>query len=89
MQGATGVHDLFLVFKGKPASELFQFDAWQFAKKSAAPQLVALNASVDRYKLDTAAQATKRTCSTCHLFGWHEQGRDGASQSAAHPQRAS
>ncbi|WP_084203820.1 glycoside hydrolase family 43 protein [Paenibacillus rhizosphaerae] len=30
VSGAEGVHDLFLIFKGKPDIELFQIDYWQF-----------------------------------------------------------
>lgn len=31
--GATGIHDLYLVFKGSGAEHLFNFDFWQFGKK--------------------------------------------------------
>jgi len=58
--GASGVHDLFLVFKGETAGDLFKFDTWQFTKKTAAPQLVALDATVDRYKIDSAPGAANR-----------------------------
>ena len=30
--GATGVQDLFLVFKGEPTGDLFKFDHWKFGK---------------------------------------------------------
>jgi arabinoxylan arabinofuranohydrolase len=33
ISGATGVHDLFLVFKGNREDQLFNFDYWSFAKK--------------------------------------------------------
>ena len=59
VSGAAGEHDLFFVFKGESA-RLLKFDHWQFAKKTAAPQLVALNAAVGRYKIDTASGAGNR-----------------------------
>jgi hypothetical protein len=55
VSGAAGIHDLYLVFKGDPAEHLFNFDYWQFGKRTAAHDLAALNATVDRYKIDTAA----------------------------------
>jgi arabinoxylan arabinofuranohydrolase len=30
VSGAEGVHDLFLIFKGKPDTELFRLGDWQF-----------------------------------------------------------
>jgi arabinoxylan arabinofuranohydrolase len=32
VSGATGIDDLYLVFKGNPAEHLFNFDYWQFEK---------------------------------------------------------
>ncbi len=32
ISGATGVHDLYLVFKGRTPHELFRFDYWTFTK---------------------------------------------------------
>jgi arabinoxylan arabinofuranohydrolase len=29
---ASGIHDLFFVFKGKAGSKLFNFDNWQFQR---------------------------------------------------------
>jgi hypothetical protein len=55
VSGATGIHDLYLVFKGKDAGNLFNFDYWQFGRKSAAHDLVAIAATVDSYKIETAA----------------------------------
>lgn len=60
VNGATGVRDLVLVFKGDSASELLKLDHWSFAKKAASPELSALNVSADRYKIDTAAGASNR-----------------------------
>lgn len=54
VDGASGVHDLFLVFKGE-AGDLFSIDYWQFIQKSDEHKPVALNAVVDQYKIDTVA----------------------------------
>ena len=35
VSGATGVHDLYFVFKGEATGDLFNFDSWKFEKKSA------------------------------------------------------
>jgi hypothetical protein len=35
VSGAAGIHDLYFVFKGDAAGQLFNFDYWEFAKKSA------------------------------------------------------
>ena len=32
ISGASGVHDLFFVFRGAAGEELFKFDYWQFSK---------------------------------------------------------
>jgi hypothetical protein len=31
--GASGVHDLFFVFRGAAGAELFKFDYWQFSRR--------------------------------------------------------
>jgi hypothetical protein len=33
VNGASGIHDLYFVFKGHVGNKLFNFDNWQFAKK--------------------------------------------------------
>ncbi len=35
VSSATGVHDLYFVFKGEATGDLFNFDSWEFEKKSA------------------------------------------------------
>ena len=55
VSGAEGQHDLYLVFKGEAVAELCKLDWWEFSKKSADAKLIAVNASVGRYKLDTQA----------------------------------
>jgi len=32
ISGASGVHDLFFVFRGAAGAELFKFDYWQFSQ---------------------------------------------------------
>lgn len=49
---ATGVHDLYFVFKGEATGNLFKVDYWKFDQKSADHDIVAVNASIDKYKID-------------------------------------
>jgi len=51
--GATGIHDLYFVFKGVGTGKLFNADHWMFEKKSTVHDLVAINATVDHSKIDT------------------------------------
>lgn len=53
VSGATGVHDLYMIFKGQTTEELFKFDYWKFEEKSDTKELVAINASIDKEKIDT------------------------------------
>ena len=50
--GATGIHDLYMVYRGATAAHLFKVDYWQFEQKRDAHDLVAINASIDKYKID-------------------------------------
>ena len=50
---STGIHDLFLVFKGKSGNKLFNFDFWKFEEKKSTHDLLAVNASIEKYKIDT------------------------------------
>ncbi|MCL6605712.1 MAG: carbohydrate-binding protein [Paenibacillus sp.] len=52
VSSATGVHDLYMVYKGSSTGNLFKVDSWQFEQKSAAHDLVAINASIDKQKID-------------------------------------
>jgi arabinoxylan arabinofuranohydrolase len=49
----TGVHDVYFVFTGEDNENLFNFDYWYFVEKTAGHDLLAINASVDDYKIDT------------------------------------
>jgi len=53
ISGATGIHDLYFVFKGLGTGKLFNVDNWTFKQKAAEHTLVAINASIDKYKIDT------------------------------------
>jgi len=52
INNASGIHDVYLVFKGK-SEQLFNFDYWKFDKKKIQKELVAINASVPGFKIDT------------------------------------
>ncbi len=51
--GATGVHDVYFVYRGEEGENLFCFDYWTFTEKTASSDLLAVNVSVDEYKIDT------------------------------------
>ncbi len=53
VSGASGKHDLYLVFKGEADSDLFKFDYWRFEEKSGSKRVTALRAQADTYKIDT------------------------------------
>ena len=70
VSGATGLHDLFLIFKGDVTKApmasgdaasgdtlepLFKADYWVFTEKTDAPQLTAIEAAIGQYKIDSAA----------------------------------
>jgi hypothetical protein len=57
VSGATGIHDLYLIFKGAGTDKLFNADYWKFEEKTAAHNLVALNATIDKYKIDVRTGA--------------------------------
>lgn len=52
---ATGIHDLYMVYRGAATANLFKVDYWQFEQKRAAHELVAINASSDRHKIDVVS----------------------------------
>ena len=54
VQGATGIQDLYLNFKGASAAGLCKLDRWQFIKKNTEAKLSALSLSTERYKLHFA-----------------------------------
>lgn len=54
LSGASGKHDLFLIFKGEVTDKLFQLDYWQCARKTPAPELSAIQALPESYKIDVS-----------------------------------
>lgn len=52
ISGGSGVHDLYMVYRGSSSSNLFKVDYWQFEQKATDQTLVALNASIDKQKFD-------------------------------------
>jgi arabinoxylan arabinofuranohydrolase len=53
VEEVTGVHDVYFVFTGEDDENIFNFDYWYFTEKTGAHDLLAINASVDDYKIDT------------------------------------
>jgi arabinoxylan arabinofuranohydrolase len=51
----TGVHDVYFVFTGDNTVDLFNFDYWYFTEKTGSHDLLAINTSVEDYKIDTTA----------------------------------
>ncbi len=49
----TGVHDVYFVFTGEDDENIFDFDYWYFIEKTGSHDLIAINAFVDDYKIDT------------------------------------
>jgi hypothetical protein len=49
----TGVHDVYFAFTGEDDENLFYFDYWYFTEKTGSHDLLAVNAFVDDYKIDT------------------------------------
>jgi len=52
VSGASGKHDLYLVFKGNERTDLFNADYWKFEEKTTEHTLAAIIANVDNYKID-------------------------------------
>jgi len=52
VSGASGKHDLYLVFKGNARTDLFNADYWKFEEKTTEHTLAAINANVDNFKID-------------------------------------
>jgi len=52
ISGVTGVHDVYFVFKAE-TDKVFNFDNWSFTEKTSSHELVAINATTEKYKIDT------------------------------------
>lgn len=68
INNVTGKHDLYLVFKGKGTEELFNIDYWIFSEKTTPKKLVAINASLDRYKIDKISNYNTANYKVTALF---------------------
>lgn len=55
IEEAIGVHDVYFVFTGENSENLFNFDYWYFIEKTGVHDLLAINASVEKCKIDTVA----------------------------------
>ncbi len=55
IEDASGVHDVYFVFKGGDSENLLNFDYWYFIEKTGEHDLLAINASVEDSKIDTVA----------------------------------
>jgi hypothetical protein len=71
--GASGVHDLYLIYRGA-SGKLFKADYWQFEQKSETRELAAIHASIDRYKLDIVSGTNKAALKVTAVY------RDGTSE---------
>ncbi len=70
----TGVHDIYFSFKGVDAENLFHFDYWMFTEKTDTQDLLALNATIDEYKIDTIAGHNSTNINVTAIYA------DGTSQ---------
>lgn len=52
ISGVTGVHDIYFVFKSE-TNNVFNFDNWSFTEKTITKELAAINATTEKYKIDT------------------------------------
>jgi hypothetical protein len=52
ISGVTGVHDVYFVFKCE-TDKAFNFDNWSFTEKTSSHELIAINATTEKYKIDT------------------------------------
>jgi arabinoxylan arabinofuranohydrolase len=68
ISGATSVNDLYLVFKGTANTSLFKMDYWIFEPKSESHDLLAINATVDNYKIDTISGSNTATLNVLAIY---------------------
>jgi hypothetical protein len=52
VSGAKGTRDLYFVFKGESTGDLFKIDHWNFTAKASEGRILALQSTLDRYKID-------------------------------------
>nr|WP_328803543.1 family 43 glycosylhydrolase [Paenibacillus silvestris] len=66
--GASGVHDVYMVYRGPAAGNLFKVDSWQFEQKSDVHELAAINASIDKQKIDTVSGTNQATMKVTAVY---------------------
>ncbi len=66
--GATGVHHVYMVFKGSSAGNLFKLDHWQYREKSDKHELVAIQASINKHKIDKVAGANSAAMTVTAIY---------------------
>ncbi|WP_419886165.1 carbohydrate-binding protein [Paenibacillus sp. B-A-8] len=69
ISGASGVHDLYMVYKGASTGNLFKVDYWKFGKMSEVHDLVAINASIDKNKIDLASGTNTAKLKVVAVYG--------------------
>jgi hypothetical protein len=73
ISSANGVHDVYFVFKGDEIDNLFRFDSWSFDEKTTEHKLIAVNATVDEYKIDIIDEFNTTSFHVNALFSDGEQ----------------
>lgn len=68
VSGATGVHDLYLIFKGSANTSLFKLDDWRFNQKSETHELTGINAVIGNYKIDTISGSNTTTLKVWAIY---------------------
>ncbi|MDD9265443.1 carbohydrate-binding protein [Paenibacillus sp. GCM10023248] len=68
VSGAAGVHDVYMVYRGTSAGNLFKVDSWQFEPKSAVHELAAINASINKQKIDTVSGTNQATMKVTAVY---------------------
>jgi hypothetical protein len=61
-------YHLFLVFKGATNTSLFKMDYWKFEPKSETHDLLAINATVDNFKIDTVSGSNTATLTVLAIY---------------------
>ena len=68
ISGAVSVNDLYMVFKGTPNISLFKMDYWNFEQRSEAHNLLAINATIDNYKIDTVSGSNTTSLTVLAIY---------------------
>ena len=68
ISGVAGVNDLYFVFRGAGSIHLFKMDYWKFEPKSEIHDLLAINATVDNYKIDIVPSSNTATLTVLAVY---------------------